>query len=429
MQTKINKLTGQPVSEQTLHTLNSLAENRSVSLEAIRQLPEMQEAYSCISKSVPTNLLKNRENIQAHVIEEISEKGSFSGIDENGSELYNGIVGNDRRIDIVIGLPASGKSSTIVNPLSNEFHSKVIDSDMAKELLPEFNGGWGAGIVHEESKYIINKILDYALPEGTNIVYPIVGSNFNKVEQFFEECAENGYQIFVHYADIAPSKALGRMLNRFFETGRFLDPALTFRYGNKVSENYQRIKEEHYHEQPDQSESSRTEYDHIGNGGTLGSRRGLSSSMAEKTSGSPSPSTQRKFDIRASGAPGSRLTVTEQTAPSIRIAGYSCWNTDVPRGTEPQLIESTCAGQMFERAISDYYTKELRQNGFQPSASLLAHCAELQKHLIRLPSLRDICTMFRSLELCPTDDVKTLVQDIGKECAAQERLQFQCPER
>lgn len=425
----INKLTQKPVSEQTLHTLGSLAENKAVSLEEIQQLPEIQEAYSCISKSAPTNLLKNRENIQAHVRQQLSDRGSFSGIDENGRELYNGTVGNDRRIDIVIGLPASGKSSTIVNPLSNEFYSKVIDSDMAKELLPEFNGGWGAGIVHEESKDIIDRVLDNALLSGTNIVYPIVGSNFSKIEQLFQECAESGYQIFVHYADIAPNKALGRMLNRFFETGRFLDPVLTFQYGNKVSENYQRIKEEHYHEQSNRSESSRIKHDHLGDGRTLESSRGLYPSMEERTPRSSNPSRRGILQTGTSGASGSRSTVDVQNSLSVRIAGYSCWNTDVPRGTEPQLMESTCSGQMFERAISGYYTKELRQNGFQPSASLLAHCTKLQKHMIRLPSLKDISAMFRSPELCPSDDVKALVQNIGKECSTQERLQFQCPER
>lgn len=426
--TKINNLTGKPISEQTLHALNVLAENRTISLEEIQQLPEIQEAYSCISKSAPTNLLRNRENIQAYVRQQLSEKGSFSGVDENGKDLYNGIVGNDRRIDIVIGLPASGKSSTIVNPLSREFHSKVIDSDMAKELLPEFNGGWGAGIVHEESKDIIDRVLDNALLSGNNIVYPIVGSNYNKIERLFQECAENGYQIYIHYSDIAPNKALGRMLNRFFETGRFLDPALTFQYGNKVSENYQRIKEDYYHEQSDKSESSRIEHDYLGNGRTLGSGRGLYPSMEKRAPGSSNPSGCGVLQAGTSSPSGSGLTVGIRDSSFIGISGYSCWNTDVPRGTEPQLIESTCSGQMFEHAITDYYTKELRQSGFQPSVSLLEHCAKLQKHMNRLPSLKEISEMFHSSELCPSDNVKELVQDIGKECAAQERIQFQCPE-
>lgn len=47
---------------------------------------------------------------------------------------------------------------------------------MVKEFLPEFNRGWGTGIVHGENKDIIDRI---------------------------------------------------------FETGRFLDSVLTFQYGNK----------------------------------------------------------------------------------------------------------------------------------------------------------------------------------------------------
>lgn len=82
--TKINKLTGRPVSEESLNMLRRLEHNEHISLEEIEQLSEIQEAYSCISNSTPTNLLKNREHIDAHVIDILSSKGSYSGVDSTG---------------------------------------------------------------------------------------------------------------------------------------------------------------------------------------------------------------------------------------------------------------------------------------------------------------------------------------------------------
>lgn len=64
-------------------------------------------------------------------------------IDDGGEVRYNGYVAKESRLDIIIGLPASGKSSAIVDTLSQEFKSRVIDNDEAKKKIPQFNNGWG----------------------------------------------------------------------------------------------------------------------------------------------------------------------------------------------------------------------------------------------------------------------------------------------
>lgn len=415
--TKINKLTGRPVSEESLNMLRRLENNEHISLEEIEQLPEIQEAYSCVSNSTPTNQLKNREHIVAYVIDTLSSKGSYSGVDSMGKDCYNGFVGNDRRIDIVIGLPASGKSSTIVNPLSKEFQSKVIDSDMAKELLPEFNNGWGSGIVHEESKTLIQVLLVNTIKKKQNIVYPIVGSNFKKVFSTISLAHQNGYSIYIHFADIPPMKALGRMINRFFETGRFLSPKLIYKYGNNVTNVYNSLKEVYEHER---KEITRTQHDNSRNRGTLRSERPFSVAMVQSTSASIGIINNRTSPFSEQCLEGSKSTIT--------ISGYSHWNTDVPKGTPPVLLESTCTGKVFDNAIISFYKGELLSNGFKPTPSLLQKMLQLQHQTIQLLSLKEINHLYRSPESCNNQDIQNLVHDIGKKCAMQERLNLLTPE-
>lgn len=87
------------------------------------------------------------------IADEISNTGSYNS-QEN--KLINEIK-YEKRIDFVIGIPGGGKSSTLANPLSEEHSSVIIDADIAKEKLPEYDGGKGAGRVHEESKKYLKK--------------------------------------------------------------------------------------------------------------------------------------------------------------------------------------------------------------------------------------------------------------------------------
>lgn len=168
-------------------------------------------------------------------------------IDLNDRIQYNGNVSKNSRLDIVIGLPASGKSSAIVDVISQEFQSRIIDNDEAKKLIPEYNNGWGAGIVHEEAQMISERQLQLSLFNHENIVLPKVGSNPDKMTKIINLAKKLGYEVNVHFVDLNREKALGRMLNRFVEDGRFLDPQLIDKYcnnidGNKISRCYETLK-------------------------------------------------------------------------------------------------------------------------------------------------------------------------------------------
>lgn len=228
----INKLTGEPVSEEMQSVLKRLAANESVPEAEIMALKEIKEANSCISSSKPTIELKNRAGIQKGVFDRLQNMGS-AVTRSDGAVSFSGEILCERRLDILIGLPASGKSSALVEPISEMYKSRVIDSDEAKKLLPEYNDGWGAGVVHKESQRISEQQLLTALEKGENITYPRVGGDTTELINIAAIAKSKGYSVYVHFNELDRNKALGRMINRFLETGRYIKPELITRYGRR----------------------------------------------------------------------------------------------------------------------------------------------------------------------------------------------------
>ena len=139
---RIVKLTGEPVSKEMEDILSRLERGQYVPIDEINNTPEIKTARSFISHSTPTVLLENRKSFRANCIKKMLEFGS-AVIDNEGKTQYNGSVRQEKKLDIIIGLPASGKSSALVDTISQESKSKLIDNDEAKKMIPEFNGGWG----------------------------------------------------------------------------------------------------------------------------------------------------------------------------------------------------------------------------------------------------------------------------------------------
>ncbi len=248
-------LTGLPVSDEMQDILDRCADGKYVDVEEVKATSEMKAAESCVSYATPTIQLKDREAIENHVFETLMDYGSISLdekgkplVDSDGNTLYNGDVEKGRRLDIVIGLPASGKSSAIVDTISYEQHSMLIDNDEAKRQFPEFNKGWGANTVHKESQVVERAVFKEALREGRNIVLPKVGSDADKLmKDYIAYAKDAGYKVNVHFVDLDRNKALGRMMGRFIHTGRYLSPELIDKYanerdGNKIAQAYDALK-------------------------------------------------------------------------------------------------------------------------------------------------------------------------------------------
>ena len=242
---EIVKLTGNPVSDELQAILERLENGEHVDISDIAQTDEVKMAYSNINFSMPTIHLSNREELRNHIFDVIYQKGSVEYdaagkeiVDENGNIAYNGNVENNSRLDIVIGLPGSGKSSSVTNLISEEFSSRVIDNDEIKKLIPQYNDGWGTQVVHEESKLIADTLFRQSVFNHENIVLPKVGSDWESLlKDYIEPARQEGYTVNIHYVELDINKAVGRMLNRFITTGRFIPPEVFDKYQDQYGHN------------------------------------------------------------------------------------------------------------------------------------------------------------------------------------------------
>lgn len=243
-----HKLTNEKVSAEYSNALKKLENGDPVTLEEYLSIPEIREAKNRVaagsSSDIPDSI---RGQHRYDVTKKMSEYGSAEVKIIDGKEKveYTGSVNRDRRADIILGLPASGKSSAIVDPISQKYKSKLIDSDEAKKMLDGFDDGWGAGYVHRESTDIVDDVLSDAMDMGENVVIPKVGGDYIGIEKLREMLKENGYSVNIHLCELDPNKAAGRNLRRFATTGRFVDlEATSFKYQNKPTEVYEQLVKE-----------------------------------------------------------------------------------------------------------------------------------------------------------------------------------------
>jgi predicted ABC-type ATPase len=165
-----------------------------------------------------------RTALRAEILEKfrkpIVDKSTNMELDDG--ESYE--VEKGKRFDIVTGMPAAGKSSTFVRPLSLKYHSRLCDPDQIKTFIPEYSDGLGAGIVHNESKVLCRDVMYYAMDNGENIIFPTLGGagNMGRLIRIAEDAHSRGYEVHMHFNDIDRNKAIGRMLYRLAQTGRFI---------------------------------------------------------------------------------------------------------------------------------------------------------------------------------------------------------------
>lgn len=112
---------------------------------------------------------------------------------ENDDEIVLGVGGampenpiKKKNAYLLIGLPASGKSSVAVEVAKTK-GAVILDSDMAKRKLPEYSlYPWGASLVNAESSIII--FGDKNMPSFSPLYEKVVEQKFNIV---FQKSAQN----------------------------------------------------------------------------------------------------------------------------------------------------------------------------------------------------------------------------------------------
>ena len=227
-------------SPQMQSVIDRLNAGEDVSQEEIDRIPEVAEVRALPKMNTADIQTPERQKLRSEVLEQLYQRGSYS----SETHDYTGEIAQERRADIVIGAPAAGKSSVLVDPLSEQHKSRVIDSDDAKKLLPEYDDGKGAGNVHRESSMIRDVLKQRAIARGENIVWPTVGDKLDKLLSSIQEFRDSGYSVYLHLNELSASKATGRALGRYLSEGRFVDPEVVLKVGDKPTQNYNYIRQQ-----------------------------------------------------------------------------------------------------------------------------------------------------------------------------------------
>lgn len=139
---------------------------------------------------------------------------------------------------ILIGLPASGKSS-IANTIAESYGAYILDSDFAKRKLPEFkNYEWGASLVHSESDEIIfgyehqpddfESLLQKVSTDKTNIVIPKIGQKPENIKILALVLQKLGYNVHLISVNLRREIATLRAVERYRATKRYVPLGLIF---------------------------------------------------------------------------------------------------------------------------------------------------------------------------------------------------------
>ena len=225
-------------------SLNDL-DIETASWEEINNSPEIIAARERAAFDRHTNEDNSfeRQVLRQKVQNELYALGSFTR-KVGDEELFEGPVKQDRKAFIVIGPPAAGKSSVFANPLSKDYSARIIDSDMAKKRLPEFDEGFGASHVHEESSDIADHLFAQAVANGDNIVYPLVGKNADKIRAIKDGLKQEGYRVELYLNELPAEKAARRAVRRFVKENRLVDSNYVLSVGDKPNRTYDILREE-----------------------------------------------------------------------------------------------------------------------------------------------------------------------------------------
>lgn len=228
--TRIFRLTGNPIAQETEDAINALLGGKRIADEVLARLPEVKWAARK-KRDIERGFRKESGLEDTSEIDTEERRGLhdkiLNALHPQGVCLYRGKKWepvNGRCLDIVLGLPASGKSTLIVADLAERNGARVCDADDIKEMLPEYNDGLGADLVRKEANQLNARAMLMAARYGENVVYPIVGTDTKVVADFMYMARKVGYKIHLTFAKSDIYIAKGRAIARLINAGRFTEP-------------------------------------------------------------------------------------------------------------------------------------------------------------------------------------------------------------
>lgn len=225
--------------------VGGLPENLEAERKTAFDTPEIIQLRRDAAKIAPT--IKGKESPDPS-----RERIDTIWVQELNKIRATGPVRQEKRIWIVMGPPAAGKSGILVDPIIKEQGARLIDSDAIKQGIPEAAGGRYNDKVHEESDRIANIARREAMRNNDNIVMPIVGKGYESALKYIDEARRYGYEVNLRLMDLPGEAAAFRTTNRILEGLRgdrgggvqVVDPSYALTIGQLPRENYVRLVNE-----------------------------------------------------------------------------------------------------------------------------------------------------------------------------------------
>jgi SPP1 gp7 family putative phage head morphogenesis protein len=135
-----------------------------------------------------------------------------------------GGLNHDKKLVIVLGPPAAGKTTAVAGKLGRKYKAVMPDADEIKGYIPEFDDGLNAQGVHVESTMVLDDVWDRIFAAGENVVFQGVGKTKSNILDFIEKARKFGYTVDLYLNDLDTLTTAGRSIGRFLDTKRLVAP-------------------------------------------------------------------------------------------------------------------------------------------------------------------------------------------------------------
>ncbi len=207
----------------------------------VAQLDALAGYYKALYGNTADIDTPERDALRQEAIEKFLSLGSArtESVDDNGKHhyVYDGPLNREYKMELVLGLPASGKSTRVADPDSEAMGAFILDPDVIKASLPEYveSHGAGADAVHFEGMNLFNQAKESFLSgdmKGVNIILPIVGTDLNEmIDMYITPFEEAGYNVKVRFCPAKENEAAARVVMRELAGGQLINSAVAFNFG------------------------------------------------------------------------------------------------------------------------------------------------------------------------------------------------------
>ena len=211
----------------------------------ISQIDSLSDYYKELYGNTADIETPERKKLRDEILNKFLSIGSARKTDKG--YVYDGPLEKGFQMELVLGLPAAGKSTRASNPNSEKTKSFILDCDVIKEMIPEFieSHGAAADAVHFESMLIMDMAREELVNgkmKGTNLILPLVADDFKTLmSNYIKPFEEAGYNVRARFLTCEMNASMSRNIARELETGRIINSSVVFSFGEKPEEVYKML--------------------------------------------------------------------------------------------------------------------------------------------------------------------------------------------